>query len=107
TAAAAPRAVVAPAERESALPAADAAAETPEPTRLQRMCVEGRWVVSVELDPPRGLNPAKALRGAAMLREEVGVDLINIPDSPMGRARMSALALAYMVQQGLGVETIV
>lgn len=99
--------VVTEIERQGTTAAPDTTAATPEATRLAQLYAEGHWVVSVEIDPPRGLNPAKALRGAAMLREEVGVDLVNIPDSPMGRARMSALALAYMIQERLGLDTIV
>src|SRR5437763_1908312 len=74
--------------------AAATGVEEPQPTRLAQLLAQGRWVVSVEIDPPRGLNPAKALRGAAMLREETNVDLVNIPDNPMARVRMAALALA-------------
>jgi homocysteine S-methyltransferase len=63
-------------------------------------------VVSVELDPPKGLNPTKIVQGAAMLRE-VGVDCINIGDSPMARVRMSCIALALLIQSRVGLETII
>ena len=66
-----------------------------EPPRrtLREKLAAGEFVVSVELDPPRGLNPRKALEGAAHLKA-LGVDCINIGDSPMARVRMSAVALA-------------
>jgi homocysteine S-methyltransferase len=64
-----------------------------------------QFVVSVELDPPRGLNPEKMMQGARMLRD-AGVDAVNVADSPMARVRMSALALCYMVQDRIGLETI-
>ncbi len=64
-----------------------------------------QFVVSVELDPPRGLNPEKMIRGAQTLKE-AGVDAVNVADSPMARVRMSALALCYIVQDRVGVETI-
>src|SRR5579883_2185170 len=86
---------------------AEAEAKAPEPTFLAQQLAAGRWVISVEIDPPRGLNPAKALRGAAMLYEEGGIDAVNIPDSPMARVRMSALALAYLMRQRLDIEIIV
>jgi homocysteine S-methyltransferase len=35
-----------------------------------------------------------------------GVDAINIPDSPMGSARMSALSLAVLIEQQAGIETV-
>ena len=75
-------------------------------TRLQEKLEVGTFVVSVELDPPKGLNPRKILEGAAVLKK-AGVDFINIADSPMARVRMSCLALARLIQDHLGVETII
>src|SRR5258708_2571395 len=75
-------------------------------TRLQEKLAAGEFVVSVELDPPKGLNPAKILEGAALL-QEAGVDCINIADSPMARVRMSCIALARLIQDHLGIETII
>jgi methionine synthase I (cobalamin-dependent)/5,10-methylenetetrahydrofolate reductase len=75
-------------------------------TRLQEKLEAGTFVVSVELDPPKGLNPRKILAGAAVLKK-AGVDFINIADSPMARVRMSCLALARLIQDRLGVETII
>ncbi|MGE5619675.1 MAG: bifunctional homocysteine S-methyltransferase/methylenetetrahydrofolate reductase [Sphingomonadaceae bacterium] len=64
-----------------------------------------KFLVSVEMDPPKGVNPSKLLKAAAMLNE-VGVDAVNIADSPMARVRMSCLALGFLVKQHVGVETI-
>ncbi len=75
-------------------------------TRLQEKLAEGEFVVSVELDPPKGLNPAKVLEGAALL-QEAGVHCINIADSPMARVRMSCIALARLIQDHLGIEAII
>ena len=75
-------------------------------TRLQEKLAAEEFVVSVELDPPKGLNPAKVLEGAALL-QEVGVHCINIADSPMARVRMSCIALARLIQDHLGIETII
>ncbi|TMC24107.1 MAG: bifunctional homocysteine S-methyltransferase/methylenetetrahydrofolate reductase [Chloroflexi bacterium] len=75
-------------------------------TRLQEKLAAREFVVSVELDPPKGLNPAKILEGAAML-QKVGVDCINIADSPMARVRMGCIALARLIQDHLGIETII
>jgi homocysteine S-methyltransferase len=75
-------------------------------TRLQEKLEAGEFVVSVELDPPKGLNPNKLLDGAATL-QKVGVDCINIADSPMARVRMSCMALARLIQDHLGMETII
>ena len=75
------------------------------PTRLREKLDRGEFVVSVEIDPPKGLNPTKALDGAGLL-QEAGVDFINVADSPMARVRMSALTLCYLIQHRTGVETI-
>ena len=82
------------------------AADEQEGTRLQRELRAGRFVVSIELDPPKGLNPAKILDGAAYL-SRLGVQFINIADSPMARVRMSCLAMARLLQDQLDVEAIV
>lgn len=76
------------------------------PTRLQEKLASGAFVISVELDPPKGLNPTKILEGAALL-QQAGVDCINIADSPMARIRMSCIALARLIQDHLGIETII
>ncbi len=73
---------------------------------LREKLADGEFVVSVELDPPRGLNPRKALEGAAHLKQ-LGADCINIGDSPMARVRMSAIALAVLIEERIGVEPII
>ncbi|HEY7835796.1 MAG TPA: bifunctional homocysteine S-methyltransferase/methylenetetrahydrofolate reductase [Ktedonobacterales bacterium] len=75
-------------------------------TRLAAALEAGRFAVSIELDPPKGLNPAKILDGAAYLKG-MGVEFINIADSPMARVRMSCLALARLLRDALDVEPIV
>jgi homocysteine S-methyltransferase len=65
-----------------------------------------KFVSAVEIDPPKGLNPAKAIEGARLLKA-AGVDAINVADSPMARVRMSALTLSYLIQHQVGIETIV
>jgi 5,10-methylenetetrahydrofolate reductase len=69
-------------------------AEKPEPSLLQKL--RQKFVVSVEIDPPRGINTAKVMEGARMMAQR-GVDCINIADSPLARIRMSAIALAYQI----------
>ncbi len=86
--------------------AEDQESDAAETTLLARELALGRFVVSVELDPPKGLNPAKILDGAAYLRG-MGVRLINIADSPMARVRMSCIALARMLRDQLDLETII
>lgn len=76
------------------------------PTQLQEKLAAGEFVVSVELDPPKGLNPTRILEGAALL-QQAGVNCINIADSPMARVRMGCIAMARLIQDHLGLETII
>lgn len=63
------------------------------------------FVVSIELAPPRGINPTKVLAGAEMLLRK-GVDAVNVTDSALGRASMSALAVCYQVLARTGMNVI-
>jgi methionine synthase / methylenetetrahydrofolate reductase(NADPH) len=55
-----------------------------------------KFVVSVEIDPPRGINTTKVMEAARLMAVR-GVDCVNIADSPLARIRMSAMALAYQI----------
>jgi homocysteine S-methyltransferase len=85
-------------------PAIDTA--VPAPTGLARALAAGRFVVSVEIDPPRSIRIERTLDAARLLRD-AGVDLINVSDSAMARVRMGALAVAFAVEREVGVETLV
>jgi 5,10-methylenetetrahydrofolate reductase len=78
----------------------------PQPQTLREKLAAGRFVVSVEVDPPHGLVPDRALAGASLL-QQANVDCVNVGDSPLARVRMSPVAMAVFLQQALGVETIV
>ncbi|MBV9608409.1 MAG: bifunctional homocysteine S-methyltransferase/methylenetetrahydrofolate reductase [Acidobacteria bacterium] len=65
----------------------------------------GEFATMVEIVPPKGIDVSKEVEGARYLRS-VGVDAINIPDSPRASARMSNQALAILIQQQVGIETI-
>jgi len=64
-----------------------------------------KFVISVELDPPRGVNPKKILKHAQTIKDK-GVDAVNIADSPMARVRMGCLSLAALVKEKVGIEVI-
>jgi len=78
----------------------------PPPTGLADALAEGRFVVSVEIDPPRSIRIERTLEAARLLKT-AGVDLVNISDSPMARVRMGCLAVAFAVQHEIGLETLV
>ncbi len=65
-----------------------------------------RFVVSVEVNPPVGLDPSRAVAAAKMLKAG-GVDVVNIADGARAQSRMSNLAMAVRVQREAGIETIV
>jgi homocysteine S-methyltransferase len=65
---------------------------------------QNKFVVAVEMDPPRGLSTHKLLAGAALL-EEAGADVINVADSPMARMRMSPWAVCDLIQREVGLDT--
>jgi len=82
-----------------------ASENTPEqPTQLAQKFATGKFVISVEMDPPRGLAPHKIIAGASMLNE-AGADVINVADSPMARMRMSPWAVCELIQRDVGIET--
>jgi len=70
-----------------------------------RSIANGKFVVSVELLPPKGLDTEKLLERSAQCKK-AGVDAINIPDGPRASARMSALAAACLIEQKVGIETV-
>jgi methionine synthase I (cobalamin-dependent)/5,10-methylenetetrahydrofolate reductase len=76
-----------------------------ETSQLAQKLAEGKFVVSVEMDPPRGLSTHKLLAGASLLAE-AGADVINVADSPMARMRMSPWAVCDLLQRQIGVESV-
>jgi homocysteine S-methyltransferase len=76
-----------------------------ERSQLGAKIARGEFVAMVEIVPPKGTNIQKELEGAKFLKS-VGVDGINIPDSPRASARMSNQALSVLLQQQAGIEAI-
>jgi homocysteine S-methyltransferase len=64
-----------------------------------------RFVVSVEVNPPVGLDPSRAVAAAKSLKAG-GVDVVNIADGARAQARMSNLALAVRLEREAEMETI-
>ena len=65
----------------------------------------GEFITMVEIVPPKGIDIRKEVEGARFLKS-VGVDAVNIPDSPRASARMSNQALSLLTQQEVGIEAI-
>jgi homocysteine S-methyltransferase len=98
-------------------PAAGAAPRTPTqeapgsgdstpPSGLARKLAGDAFVISVEIDPPRSIRIDGTVE-AARLVQEAGADLVNVSDSATGRVRMSAMAVAFAIQQALKLECLV
>ncbi len=69
-----------------------------------------RWgkepIVTVELDPPHGLDCARVLAGSRALKE-AGADAISLAENPLARVRMGNIALGSRIRQEVGIEVIV
>jgi methionine synthase / methylenetetrahydrofolate reductase(NADPH) len=65
----------------------------------------GKKVITVELDPPKGLDCSKVLAGSRALKD-AGADAINLAENPLARVRMGNLALASLVRREVGIEVI-
>jgi methionine synthase / methylenetetrahydrofolate reductase(NADPH) len=76
-----------------------------EKSQLGAKLARKEFVAMVEIVPPKGMDIQRELEGAKFLKS-VGVDAINIPDSPRASARMSNQALSILLQQQAGVEAI-
>jgi homocysteine S-methyltransferase len=97
-----PRVALFVVEREVAPRQAPAAGKT----LLQERLEAREWVVSVELDPPKGTNMEAMLGVAARLRDSGEVHAVDINDNPMARARLSALMAATVIERSVALETI-
>ena len=76
-----------------------------ERSRLGAKIAAGEFVTMVEIVPPKGIDIRKEVEGAKFVKS-VGVDAVNIPDSPRASARMSNQALSLLMQQEVGIEAI-
>jgi methionine synthase I (cobalamin-dependent)/5,10-methylenetetrahydrofolate reductase len=76
-----------------------------EASQLQRKLKEGRFVVAVEMDPPRGLATQKLIAAASLMKES-GADVIDVADSPMARMRMSPWAVCRLIEEQARIETV-
>lgn len=64
------------------------------------------FVVSVEVNPPTGLDTSKQIEAARML-QAAGVDVVNIADGPRASCRISNWALGLQIKKELDMESII
>lgn len=70
-----------------------------------RKIAVGEFVTSVEVLPPKGVDAKKTLDSIRLLKD-AGVDGVNIPDGARAQSRMSAIATAVLVEQQIGIESV-
>ncbi len=75
------------------------------PSEFASKLNSGKFVVSVEVNPPRSHNFERLLESAQHLRD-AGADVLNIADSPTARMRVSPWAVCHTLQTHLGIETV-
>jgi methionine synthase / methylenetetrahydrofolate reductase(NADPH) len=74
-------------------------------SRFAGELTRGRFVIGVELLPPRGFEADRAVQRARELKR-YGMDIVSIPDGLRSGARLSALSLAVLIEQQAGIETL-
>ncbi|MBI3667488.1 MAG: bifunctional homocysteine S-methyltransferase/methylenetetrahydrofolate reductase, partial [Acidobacteria bacterium] len=86
---------------------AKALAPVPLAERSQLGCkiAAGKFVVFVEILPPRGVDASKEVAGSELCRRH-GIDAINVPDGPRASARMSAQVTVKLIQEQAGIEGV-
>jgi homocysteine S-methyltransferase len=72
----------------------------------RRLADPGAFVVTAEVEPPKGVDASAAIEGARLLKAS-GVDAVNVTDNPMARLRMSSIAVAALAQRETGLDAIV
>jgi homocysteine S-methyltransferase len=92
----------------------DAAGDKPagvEPAPLQarsswgHKIAHGEFVTTIEIVPPKGPNPEAMIKSVQSIKD-AGVNAVNVPDGPRAQNRMGAIAVAVLLQQRVGIETV-
>jgi methionine synthase / methylenetetrahydrofolate reductase(NADPH) len=66
---------------------------------------KGEFVTTIEITPPKGPNPEAMIKSVQLIKD-AGVDAVNVPDGPRAQNRMGAIAVAVLLQQRVGIETV-
>ncbi len=96
----------------TAVAAAPASAQPMEPvplaerSRLAARLAARRFITTVEIVPPKGVNPEPMFEQVRQLKA-AGVDAVNVPDGPRAQSRMGALLSGLLIQREVGMEAVV
>ncbi len=74
-------------------------------SKLGEKLASGKFVVFVEILPPRGVDASKEIEGARLCAKH-GIDVINVPDGPRASARLSAQVTCQLIQDQAGIEAV-
>ncbi len=74
------------------------------PSSLQEK-LKKKFILSLELSPPKGANIERELFIAKNFKN-LGGDCVNISDNPMSRLRMSPVPLAHIIRENIDIEII-
>ncbi len=77
-----------------------------ERTALGARLAAGKFITTVEIVPPKGIDPAPMFAQVRQLKE-AGVDAVNVPDGPRAQSRMGALLSGLLIQREVGIEAVV
>ncbi len=91
---------------------APAAAQGVEPvplaerSKLGAKLARGEFITTVEIVPPKGVDPAPMYAQVRALKA-AGVDAVNVPDGPRAQSRMGALLSGLLIEREVGLEAVV
>ena len=77
-----------------------------ERSRLGAKLAAGEFVTTVEIVPPKGVDPAPMFAQVRALKA-AGVDAVNVPDGPRAQSRMGALLSGLLIEREVGLEAVV
>lgn len=77
-----------------------------ERSKLGAKLAAGEFVTTVEIVPPKGVDPAPMYAQVRLLKA-AGVDAVNVPDGPRAQSRMGALLSGLLIEREVGLEAVV
>lgn len=90
---------------ESPITPTPAAKAQPLPNHFRTKAEAGQKLIAVELEPPAAPDMQTFMQKAEVLKS-CGVDIITVPDCPIGRARMDSSLLACKLKRELNVDVL-
>ncbi|HXK58821.1 MAG TPA: bifunctional homocysteine S-methyltransferase/methylenetetrahydrofolate reductase [Acidobacteriota bacterium] len=99
-----------PMQREQVIASAPSFAVRPEapttrPSALAEKFEQRKFVVSVQIDPPKGPETSRLMDAVQMFKESGVVDAVDVNSNPMARLHMDSLWMSAQIEQA-GLPTI-